>query len=168
MPSPRIPGSSAPGGTAVWRDAAAHGKYGDAYASLGSDGVARETERAASADDLLAVADVARLSGHPAEAVDPLERLVAVYPSSSRASLAAVTLGRIELGLGRAARAGTAFERALALGVPAGLEEDVRARLVEAYVKIGNREAAQGAARDYERRFPGGRRTADIAHWLTR
>jgi RNA polymerase sigma-70 factor (ECF subfamily) len=111
---------------------------------------------------------IAWMLRHPMEAVDPLERLVAVYPSSSRASLAALTLGRIELTLGRATKAGAAFERALALGVPAGLEEDVRARLVEAYVKTGNRDAAQGAARDYERRFPAGRRTADIAHWLAR
>lgn len=167
-PHRRAQGSALEGSAAVWRDAAAHGKYGDAYVALGSDGVARETERAASADDLFALADVARLSGHPAEAVEPLERLGAVYPSSSRASLAAVTLGRIELALGHAAKAGAAFEHALALGVPAGLEEDVRARLVEAYVKTGSREAAQGAARDYERRFPAGRRTADIAHWLAR
>jgi transmembrane sensor len=155
-------------GSTVWRDAAARGKYGDAYVALGSDGVARETARAASADDLFALADVARLSGHPTEAVDPLERLVAEYPSSSRAALAAVTLGRIELGLGRAGKASLALERALALGVPAGLEEDVRARLVEAHVKAGDRDAARTAASEYARRFPAGRRRADIAQWLAR
>lgn len=151
-----------------WREAAALGEYAQAYGSLGADGLSRETARAASADDLFSLADVARLSGHPAEAVAPLERLVTDYGASPRAALARVTLGRIELDLGEPLKASAALERALARGVPAGLQEDVYVRLVEAHVKAGNRGAARAAAAAYARDVPGGRRAPDIARWLSR
>lgn len=151
-----------------WRDRVRAKDYAHAYDLLGTEGLELETARAASADDLFALADVARLSGHPDGAVLPLERLLSAYPSSERAALAAVTLGRIELGLGAPEKASVALERALARGVPAGLEEDVMARLVEADVKAGNRARASAVAADYARRFPAGRRQADVDRWLAR
>jgi transmembrane sensor len=165
LPSP-LPGAKATSPRSSWRERAAQGQYADAYVELGAAGVARETEAASSADVLFALADVARLSGHPTDAIAPLDRLVSGYPGSPRAPLAAVTLGRIELGLGRARDASRALERALALGVPAGLQEDVYARLVEAHVKAGERGAASAARDEYVRRFPDGRRRADVERWL--
>ena len=54
------------------------------------------------------LADVARLSGHPLEAVEPLELAMTRHSSSSRAAVAAFTLGRLESDVlrrqGRAAR----------------------------------------------------------------
>lgn len=152
----------------AWRHAAATGDYAHAYGNLGADGLQRETALADSGEDLFALADIARLSGHPAEAIAPLERLEREFASSPRAPLAAVTLGRILLDLGNAVRASKAFERALALRVPAALEEDVYARLVEAYVKAGNMTAARNAREVYGRKFPSGRRKADIERWLAR
>jgi transmembrane sensor len=151
-----------------WRDRAAHGAYRDAYGILGAQGLEREVDRAESAEELLTLSDVARLSGHPADAVAPLERLLDAHPKSPRAALAAVTLGRVELDLGHARRASAALERALALGVPVGLEEDVHVRWVEALVKSGNRAAADRAAAIYDERFPHGRRRADVDRWLAR
>jgi transmembrane sensor len=161
----RVPSSLAGKG---WRDRVRAQDYAHAYDLLGTEGLELETARAASADDLFTLADVARLSGHPDGAVLPLERLLSTYPSSERAALAAVTLGRIELGLGAPEKASVALERALALGVPAGLEEDVMARLVEADVKAGNRARASAVATDYARRFPAGRRQTDIDRWVAR
>lgn len=152
----------------AWRHAAAAGDYAHAYGNLGADGLQRETALAESGEELFALADVARLSGHPSEAVPPLERLEREFASSPRAPLAAVTLGRIEIDLGNAVRASKAFERALALRVPAALEEDVYARLVEAYVKAGNETAARSARDVYGKKFPSGRRRADIERWLSR
>jgi len=151
-----------------WRDRVRAQDYADAYDLLGTEGLELETARAASAEDLFALADVARLSGHPDGAVLPLERLLSTHPTSERAALAAVTLGRIELGLGAPEKASVALERALALGVPAGLQEDVMARLVEADVKAGDRARASAVGADYARRFPAGRRQADIDRWLAR
>jgi transmembrane sensor len=110
------------------------------------------------AGDLLAIADRARIAGHPADAVAPLERILAEMPGDPQAPLAAFALGRLELdSLNRPRRAVAAFERALALGLPASLEEEARARLVEAYDRIGDPFAAADAARDLLSAFPRGR-----------
>jgi len=149
----------------AWRTSATGGHYAEAYAALGEGGVGRETARTDSVDELLALADVARLSGHPSEAVEPLERILRQHATSPGAPLAAVTLGRIQLGLNEPEEAARALERALSLHVPGGLEEDVRARLVEAHARAGDRAAAAAAALEYRRLFPTGRRAADVLHW---
>ena len=111
---------------------------------------------------------MARLSGHPAEAVAPLERILGELSSDPQAPLAAFTLGRIELdALSHPAEARAAFERALALGVPAGLREDARARLVEACARAGETAAAASAASAYAREYPGGRHARAIEAWLS-
>jgi transmembrane sensor len=167
-PAPRQPTTRAEPGDEAWRREAARGDYELAYGDLGADGVRREAARAETGEDLFALADVARLSGHPAEAVMPLERLEREFGSSPRAPLATLTLGRIELELGNPARASKAFERALALHVPAALEEDVYARLAESYARAGDKAAALAVRDAYAKKFPEGRRRADIDHWLAR
>jgi transmembrane sensor len=142
--------------------------YAHTYDLLGKEGLKVESERAKTADELFALADVARRSGHLADAIVPLQRLVLYYPSNPRAPLASVTLGRILLSLERPAEAGRALEAALSRGVPVGLEEDVYVRLVEALVKAGNPAKAGSMAEAYARRFPNGRRKADIERWLGR
>jgi transmembrane sensor len=142
---------------AAWRELARDGHHHEAFASLGAQGIARETRRLGVAD-LLVLADVARLSGHGEEAVPPLERILRRFPSDAQAPLAALALGRLDLDtLHRPADAAVALERALALGVPASLREDVRARLVEAYARAENWPAARAAAAAYVHEFPHGR-----------
>jgi transmembrane sensor len=100
--------------------------------------------RSASVEDLLALADVARLSGHPRDAIEPLERVVTEHAEDPRASLAALTLGRVELhSLGEPALAARAFEKAIALNIPGGLAEDARTLLAEARAKARNAEARE-------------------------
>lgn len=152
--------------TPSWREQARLGKHAEAWVTLGSAGLAREAERAATPDDLFALADVARLSGHPAQAIEPLERFLAKYPGDGRASLCALTLGRIQLDLGRSAAAAQSLSRALGLGVPGGLVEDVYARLVEAQMKSGQSAAARVTADEYAKRFPNGRKKASIEAWF--
>jgi len=149
-----------------WREEAARGRHAEAYALLGESGIEREAKLAASSEDLFTLADVARLSGHPERARAPLERVLDVYPRDSRAALAAATLGRIELDLGQPSRAAHAFERALVIGPPLALEEDLRARLVESWARAGNPAAARATGEDYRRRFPNGRHLVDIERWL--
>lgn len=150
----------------AWRDLARRGDYDHAWQELGADGVAR-VERSSTAAELLELADVARLSGHPAEAVSPLERVLREHPHDDAAPLAAFALGRLQLdALGRPDRAAEALERALALGVPRTLEDDVRARLVEALARAGRHDAMRAAAEEYLRRFPEGRRAAAVRRRL--
>ncbi len=141
----------------AWRELARDGHHREAFAALGPQGLLTETKRLG-VTDLLVLADVARLSGHAAQAVAPLERILRDFPRDPQAPLAALALGRLELDtLDRPAKAAAALNRALSLGVPLSLREDVRTRLVEAYARAGNRAATQAAAAAYLREFPNGR-----------
>jgi transmembrane sensor len=151
-----------------WRELARRGRNEDAYAALGSEGLRHESKRLG-VNDLLALADVARLSGHPAEAVMPLERILSDFATDAQAPLAAFALGRLELdSLGHAQAAASAFRKALALGIPSSLHEDVLARLVEAYARSGDSRAAQRAADAYLDAFPAGRHAQAVQGWLHR
>jgi transmembrane sensor len=109
------------------------------YAALGPDGIARATLSATSIEALLELADIARLSGHPQDAVAPLKRALDDFRSSRQSGLAAFTLGRVLLDQLRAsAPAAEAFERALVLGLPKGLRADCYRRLAEAYERSDN------------------------------
>ncbi len=149
-----------------WRELAQSGRQRDAFAALGPRGLMHETRQAGVAD-LLLLADVARLSGHPRDAVAPLERILDAYPRDAQAPLAAFALGRLELdALDAPAQAARALDRALALGLPQSLREDARARLVEAHARSGNAAAARAAAAAYRREFPDGRYRARIESQL--
>jgi transmembrane sensor len=115
-----------------------------------------------SVDDLMLAADVARLSGHPAQAVPYLERVLREHESDPRAPLAAFTLGRTLFGLGRNQEASRAFARVGALAPASALAEDALARQVEAASRVGDRAAAQGLARQYLKAYPMGRRAAAV------
>jgi transmembrane sensor len=141
----------------AWLELARGGHHREAFAAIGAQGLLRETKRLGVAD-LLVLADVARLSGHAASAVAPLERILRDFPGDPQAPLAALALGRLELDtLDRPAKAAAALNRALSLGVPLSLREDVRTRLVEAYARAGNRAASRSAAAAYLREYPDGR-----------
>lgn len=152
---------------APWRVLADQGQNPEAYAALGPGGVA-SVAKTASVDELLALADVARLSGHPGEAVDPLVRVVHDHVTDGRASLAAFTLGRVHLdALGDPTSAARAFEQAITLGIPGGLEEDAYARLVEARARSGDAAGAKAAYDRARARFPDGTRDTDMRRWIT-
>jgi len=164
---PPAAATAAPGRPAgSWRELARQGAYKDAYRSLGDRGIAQEAT-ASNVDDLLALADVARLSGHPAEAVAPLRRVLDEHSGDGRAAVAAFTLARLQLdSLGQAAGAAQSFARALQLGLPGPLVEDARARLVEAHARAGNQEAARSAAEQYQTQYPAGRHAAAVRRWV--
>jgi len=173
-PAPVSPAEVHPGtasarrdaGEKSWRDLAHQGKHREAFAALGTEGVRREARRLG-VNDLLSLADVARLSGHPAEAVRPLERILNEFGSDAQAPLAAFALGRLQLdSLGNARAAVSAFRQALALGIPQSLREDARARLVEACARSRDSAGAQSAANAYFKEFPDGRHARAVRGWL--
>jgi transmembrane sensor len=150
----------------TWKELARNGRQREAFAALGVEGLRRES-RKLGVNDLLALADVARLSGHPAEAVVPLDRILAEFSNDAQAPLAAFALGRLELdSLGHSRASISAFNKALALGIPRSLREDVRARLVEAHARSGDSAGAQRAADAYFDEFPNGRHARAIRVWL--
>jgi len=149
----------------AWRELARRGHNDEAYAMLGAEGLRSESKKLG-VNDLLALADVARLSGHPAEAVVPLQRILSDFAGNAQAPLAAFALGRLELdSLGHARAAVSAFRKALDLGIPLGLRQDVLARLVEAYSRSGDSAGAERAAEAYLNEFPNGRHVRAVQGW---
>ncbi len=131
-----------------WRQAADDGRYDEAY-SLALPEIDEVTAHG-SADDLLSLADAARLSGHSRAAVDPLERLLARFPGTPEAGLGAVTLARLEMDvLHRPERAIDALDHTRGLAIPTALRDEVDARRFEALEAAGHHERAVIEARHY-------------------
>jgi transmembrane sensor len=159
--APKVSGARAPRApTAGWREMAHDGDFDAAYSALERQGPTAVGDRPA---ELLLAADVARLSGHPAEAVSPLERVVSRHARDPRAPLAAFTLGRVFLEeLGRPRDAAGAFASALRLEPSGPLAEDALARQVEAWSRAGDESRAREAALEYVARYPHGRREKSV------
>ena len=147
-PAPAVAEAPAPAENAAvpraagptWRELARSGHHREAFATLGTQGIRREVKRLGIAD-LFALADVARLSGHPAEAVAPLQRIVDGFSADRQAPLAAFALGRLQLDdLNQPHAAAASFSRALELGAPQSLRDAVRTRLTEAQARIRSDE----------------------------
>lgn len=156
-----LPDDAVPEAPSRWAALAAAGDHRAAYAALEADGMTRAMD-GASPDVLLGMADVARLSGHPRDAVGPLELLLRDHAADGRAPLAAIMLGRIHQdALHDAAAAVTALDRALALGPPAALRLDVESRLALALLEAGD-ERGPDAARRFLSMHPSGPRAHAI------
>ena len=78
---------------------------------------------------LLEAADVARRAGRREEAISTLTTLVRTHPRSREAPLAAFTAARLQRDSGRTDEAAAWYRRALALGLPAPLDEQAREAL---------------------------------------
>jgi transmembrane sensor len=130
-------------------------EYQQAYQLLRDD----PSVLGSSAKDLMIAADAARLSGHPNQAAQYLDRVASEYRGSGQAPLAAFTLGRIYLyQLGRPAQAAKAFQLARQLAPSGALAHDALARQVEAVSRASGSSAARPLAEQYVKQYPSGRR----------
>jgi len=64
------------------------------------------------------------------------------------------------------ALAAKSLEKAVALGVPAGLGEDTYALLIESLSRSGNQLGARAAYESFSARFPGSSRSAELMTWV--
>ncbi|MBL8933880.1 MAG: tetratricopeptide repeat protein [Archangium sp.] len=155
-PVPRSPKKAA-----TWRALAEQGDYGGAWNALQGEGTPDDEPQ-----DLLRAADVARLSGHPAQAIAPLRRILSRFSNDPRASLAAFTLGRVLLDeLGNPKEAAEAFTQAWELGPKSPLAPDAAARAVEAHARAGEEAAAREKAERFLRDFPRSGRVDAVKRW---
>jgi transmembrane sensor len=124
------------------------------------------TANANDSAQLFAEADVARMSRHPADAVEPLKQIIQRYPADLRTPMAAFQLGLVYLDLGRPADAAPAFatsqKLAERLSPNSSLAEDALAREVEAWYRGHHLSQAKQAAREYVARYPRGQRLAAV------
>lgn len=138
-----------------WREQAENGEFARAYEII-------KTAPSAVGDnvqDLLLAADAARLSGHPADAVPYLRRVMDRHAGDRRASLAAFTLGNVLMNqLGRPREAEAAYARARSLSPDGALAQDAVARQVEAAHRAGDTARARTLALEYLELYPKGRR----------
>lgn len=155
--APSSSAAIAPRPAETWKELAHRGAHREAYEVLGAGGVA-STAPTATVEELFLLADVARLAGRAPEAVVPLERIVSGHAGDGRASLAALTLGRLRLHqLGQPGQAAADLEAALSLGLPGALQEDALGLVVQARSRAGDAEGARRAAERYLARHPAGR-----------
>lgn len=140
----------------AWRELARAERYDEAYSALDASG---DRAHAVHDDvgDLLLAADVARLSGHPVEALPWLEAVVREHRDDARAVLAAFTRGRILMDLGRSDAAATQLEEVVAMEPQGSLAEDALGRAVLAHAAAGHAAAASALAERYLASYPGGR-----------
>ena len=139
-----------------WRALLASGRYEDAVRAAERSGFAQVCATA-NDDDLLSLADAARLSGRTARAIEVLAVLRARFPDSTSAATAAFALGRIAFER-QADYADAAHWFAAYLDeAPGGpLMGDAVGRLIESRYRAGDRADARREADRYLRRFPRG------------
>ncbi|MCB9626968.1 MAG: FecR domain-containing protein [Sandaracinaceae bacterium] len=143
----------------AWRALARAGEHATAYEALRLGGADRVRD---DVEDLMLAADVARLSGHGAEAIGYLERVWREHPTHPQAPLASFTVGRMLLSRGQPAQAARAFARARAQAPGGTLAQDALAREVEAWHRAGDAARAHALALEYQARFPAGRRLSAV------
>jgi transmembrane sensor len=146
-----------------WRSLAHDGDFSKAYDALRGEGPGAVRDEP---NELLLQADVARLSGHPDQAVAPLRRVLSRHGSDAQAPLAAFTLGRVLLDeLKRPREAAGAFARVYRLTPGGPLAQDALAREVEAWSRAGETGIARARAQRYIESYPQGRKLNAVRHY---
>jgi len=137
-----------------WRALARQSKVGEAWAAVSSEGF-DAVKGQSSSEDLLLLANLARLSGRVARAAEVYHDVRARYPGSESAAAAAFHLGRLSIH-GNGANAERWFQTYL-LERPNGfLAQEALGRILELQARGKNREAAESTARAYLQRYPSG------------
>lgn len=112
-----------------------------------------------SAREAFDAARAARRDGDTAEAARRYEAFLSTHARDERAGLAAFELGRLRMdALGDARGAVSALSRSLELAPRSPFAEDVRARLVTAYARLGDHAGCERARARYLAMHPEGRR----------
>jgi hypothetical protein len=134
-----------------WLKLEEKGDYDAAYAAALSVGLA-SVLRASSADELLRLAQVARLSGHRDTEREALVTCRRRFAGSERAAVAAYELGRSS----SPSEASSWFDTYLGEKPSGELAREAWGRLVEARASAGDDRGARDAAARYLARYPDG------------
>ncbi|HLK38888.1 MAG TPA: hypothetical protein VKU41_19135 [Polyangiaceae bacterium] len=151
LPAPLLaPGRPAASGS-TWGRLEEKGDYDGAYAVATSVGLA-SILRSSSADELLRLAQVARLSGHRDTERDALVTCRRRFPGSERAAVAAYELGQSS----SPGEAASWFDTYLGEQPSGALAREAAGRLIESRAAAGDDRGARDAAARYLARYPGG------------
>jgi hypothetical protein len=153
--APGTPRLSGPAASISWIKLEEKGDYDAAYAAALSVGLG-SVLRASSADELLRLAQVARLSSHRDTERDALVTCRRRFPGSERAAVAAYELGRSS----SPSEASSWFDTYLGEQPSGPLAREASGRLVEARASAGDYRGAHDAATRYLARYPDGPQAA--------
>ncbi|MBN2803784.1 MAG: FecR domain-containing protein [Deltaproteobacteria bacterium] len=141
----------------LWRDYVQSGEYKEAYDQLGEEGLKTLSQNSKVPSELFMLSDIARLGGHPQDAVLPLQTIISDFSDDSKAGLAAYTLARLYFEqFNRPGDAAQMYQKAIMLGIPAGMAESAMAKKAIAYAKH-DRQKSLIAAQEYLIKYPEGR-----------
>lgn len=143
--------SPASGPPVSWMKLDEKGDYDAAYTAALGAGLA-SVLRASSADELLRLAQVARLSGHRDTERDALVTCRRRFPGSERSAVAAYELGRSS----SPSEASSWFDTYLGEQPSGSLAREAAGRLVEARANAGDDRGARDAATRYLAHYPEG------------
>jgi transmembrane sensor len=150
MAPPSTPRPPAPAAVS-WLKLSEKGDYDGAYAAALSAGLA-SVLRASSSDELLRLAQVARLSGHRDTERQALVTCRRRFPGTERAAVAAYELGRSS----SPSEASSWFDTYLGEQPNGALAREAAGRLVESRAAAGDDRGAREAAARYLGRYPNG------------
>ena len=140
----------------AWREPLGAGRLQEGLRAAERAGFDRVCQ-AATAKELLTLADAARLFGRTAHAVAALRVLRQRFPASTEASTAAFTLGRLAFEQKHAYAESVGWFGTYLREQPNGpLMGDAVGRLMEARLRSGDHGGARSDAEQYLRRFPEG------------
>jgi transmembrane sensor len=145
-------------GSAVspWKRLADEGRYTEALEAAEKDGLDGLLQTASLAD-LWQLADTARYAGDAGKAWKTLLAIRSRFGKSKRARIAAFLLGRVAIDLKKKPGEGAQWFETYLKEDPGGpLAEEALGRLMDAYLKTGSIEKAQGAAKTYLKKYADG------------
>ncbi len=149
----------------AWRTLAREGRYREAYQAAQRVGFSEECERA-DAEDLVLLADAARLAGHGADARAAYLTLRRRFASTPAAARAAFSLGRAAHERGDVASAVRWMDTCLEEHPGGALAPAAAELLLEASLRLGDGPASRAAAARYLRLRPDGPHAADARRLL--
>ncbi len=138
----------------LWRE----DEYQRAREAIERQGGFEAVLESASADQAMAMVDIARFGHENALAVAALRRIVDRFPGDPNAPLAALTLGNLLDRAGDAKGAAAAFSAYRALSPDGDFAEDALARQIEAALGEGDAPRARELLAQYEKQYPAGSR----------
>jgi TolA-binding protein len=139
-----------------WRELIRSGSLRSAFAAAEARGFDKVCGEATAAE-LLALGDGARLSGRPERANQALRLLRLRYPADSRRAAAAFALGKVAFDEARDYRQAAEWFSISIREQPGGsLSREARGRLLEALHRAGEAGKAKRAAEEYLERHPSG------------
>jgi transmembrane sensor len=152
--------------TPQWQLLAQQGEYDASLTALEANGGFEGAIDQATADQLMLLVDVARVTGHRERAVEALRRVISQHGSDPLAPLAAWTLGNMLDKAGDREGAADAFAAYRTLSPQGDFAEDALAREIRMAAERGDDALANRLAAQYEQTFPNGRRAQEIKEQL--